>query len=289
MWGLLLFQKVFPIVFPLLVEGGLRALGYHNPPLAYALFAIAFVFLVWFTIDWWKHKDRYQTLHLQVLIGSIPTILDALHEKRGIVVTNYVRKASKRNDFKALENMGKELDPFLGGGEKLHDMLANTLTNVEGGAEMLSVFEELIPQDNKQPKIELTDYETARLIANSAKTHLPIEDMLNGQKMWKFRRLKKSLDSARNKLPGTMAVKATEAIDHYLTCSEAYWAVKAVLLSVRHLIREIPMPQEAIAQMETAYNLYEDIFQKLMNVNKAKVCEVINDYTLQTWDKVREK
>jgi hypothetical protein len=272
-----------------LVGAALQIGDWTSPTVAYVLFGIAFVWLIITVIYWLRNKDRYEAMQLQDIIASIPTILDELHNKRGLLIKIYVRRGSKENDFKALNNMSIELDQFLGGSKKLHDKLTSTLANVEGGEEILSLFEEIIPQSDKQPEVQLTDYEVARLLASSAKTHLPIEDMLNRCKKLKFQRLTKSLDSARNKLPSIMVVKATEAIDYYLTYSEAYWAVNAILLSVTYSIRGMPVSKETIAQMETAYNLYEDRFRKLMNISKAKVCEVINDYTLLTWDKVRKK
>lgn len=141
----------------------------------------------------------------------------------------------------------------------------------------------------KKPTKQLIDDEAARLVANSAKTHLPIQAMLDGDK--EYQELTKSLKNAMNELPKAVVVKATEAINYYLLYSSAFWAFDAMLLSIEKLCESNKNIKNIVSaamgteidinsMIKTAYNIYKDKFQEQMNINMAKVCEVINEYPL---------
>jgi len=203
-----------------------------------------------------------------------------IHEKRGAFTEDYVCNAVQSNELKPLEGLNKELYQILGG------QLPN---GIENDNDMVTLLVDVMDFIIKKPTKQLTDDETARLVANSTKTHLPIETMLEGDK--EYRNLTKSLKYAMNKLPKAMAVKATEARNYYLLYSSAYWAIAANLLSIERLSEgndaienivsdAMGMEIDVNAMLKTAYNIYKDKFQEQMNINMAKVCEVINDYTL---------
>jgi len=228
----------------------------------------------------WRKSKKYEVTEIRQLIHSIPDLMGSIHEKRGLFTEEYVHNAIQSNELKPFEGLNRELYQILGG--RLPD-------DIEKDNNMVTLLVEIMEFIIKKPTKHLTDDETARLVANSIKTHLPIETMLGGDK--EYQDLTKSLKNAMNKLPKAMAVKATEAINYYLLYSSAYWAIAANLLSIERLtegneaIKDIVsnavgMEIDINAMLKTAYNIYKDKFQEQMNINMAKVCEVINEYYL---------
>lgn len=143
---------------------------------------------------------------------------------------------------------------------------------VDSDEDALALASTILETITSEPTEQLSDYELAMLVANSAETHLPIQSRLDRDRGYK--KPGKHLEGARNKLPKDIAVDATTAIDYYLTYSEAYWAVDAILLHI------VEMLDGMGTMIGTAFNIYKDRFQQQMNLNMARVCEVTNDYAL---------
>lgn len=203
---------------------------------------------------------RYQ-VEEQQLIRTIPQIINDMHIRRGEFTDDYI---CTYKDAGAINTMNNELNRYLGGIEipKTVDSIAEMFSQI------VKVFNSL--PKTKEKAESVSDIELGRLVAESAKTHLPIQANLDGDKT--YIRFEKALKTAREKLPKGMAVDATQAIDHYFTYSKGYWALNVLIANITK------QGSGMDTLIQTAYNLYRDKFQEQMNLNLAKVCEVINRY-----------
>jgi len=236
--------------------------GWLTPELSRWAFLLAIVGIIiggllWFIGIRYKVEDRQ-------LVRTIPQIINDMHIQRGQTTNKYIQESLKTGELSDIQRMIDGLNRYLGGVE-----IPKTIDSMEAVFDAIGKVFESLPKTQDVAK-EISDYELARLIAESAKTHLPIEDRLN--KIKSFNKLEKSLKTAREKLPKGIAEDASKSIDYYLTYSKGYWALSISIAYVTESLKGI----EPLAQ--TAYNLYINKFQEQMNRNLAKVCEVINEY-----------
>ena len=128
---------------------------------------------------------------------------------------------------------------------------------------------------------KLGDLGTGLLIANIVKGHLPVEDALSRSN---YRELDNLLKIERDNLQGDIATKATKAINLYLDYSEAYWAMDVIVNDDIKLIdeaKQMPMFNKSYSNLiliGLAFRNYRKRLERNMDINLAKVCEVINRY-----------
>jgi len=203
----------------------------------------------------WIVARRVKASEDKSFISEIPEIIDNIHERRGQYTQEYEKQVK---DTKSIEIMNKEVFKYLSGydvPEQLND------------ENVFALLKNVVSFITEKPQTELTDEQLAYLVAGSASSNLPIQAKLEKDRI--FRKYKKVLKYAENALSKT-AVDAVERIGHYLTYSEAYWAVDVILWYITNNAMNInPM-------MATAYQIYKTKFEKQMELNKAAVCEVVN-------------
>ena len=250
-------------VFFTVVSTVLPNTGWLNPQVSKWAFLIAIGGIIIGGVMW-LYGWKTQKLGDKQLIKSIPQIISDMHIRRGQVTNKYVQKAIEAGNLGHIQAMNAELNIYLGGIE-----IPKTIDSVEGLFDVATKVFENLPKMRDKAKT-VSDIELGRLVAKSAETNLPIQAKLGEQK--DYRKLQWLLKTAREKLTKGIAVEATKAIDYYLTYSEAYWAINVLLLSSAEILKDTE------SMMQTVYLLYKDKFQEQMNINLAKVCEVINEY-----------
>lgn len=234
--------------------------GWLNPEVARWAFILAIFGIIIGGLLWIIGR-RYQTEEKQ-LVRTIPQIINDMHILRGEFTDKYNNDLDKNTE--AIQIMNGELYSYLGGIE-----IPKTIDNVEDVFSTIeNVFKSLPVMKDKSESV--SDLELARLLAESAKTHLPVETNLGNNRGYK--KLSKVLKKAREQLIKGIAVEATKVIDFYLTYSKGYWALDVLIADITKQVGDTE------SLMQTAYNLYRNKFQEQMNLNLAKVCEVINAY-----------
>lgn len=228
--------------------------------LTYIGFAVIVVGIL-ISVSLWKMGSKYKIIEDKQLVASIPIVLSDMHDKRGQIAESYISSAVTSNGLQPLDDMNRELYQCLGG--------VQIPNKIESSKDALTLLVNIVDFITKRPKEQLSDYELARLVANSADTHLPIQTLLEKDKT--YRKMSKALEGARYKLPKASAEDTTKAIDYYRLYSRAYWAVDTIILYL------VEMLKDTDTTIKTAYNIYKDKFQEQMNINMAKVCETIND------------
>jgi len=240
--------------------------GWVSHTIAYVLLGVACLWTLCTCIYWWRHRGEKirENLDDKQLIKSIPQIINDMHIRRGQATNKYIQKAIEAGNLGHIQAMNAELNKYFGGIE-----IPNTIDSPEEFSDIVTKVFENLPKMRDKAKT-VSDIELGRLVAKSAETNLPIQAKLGEQK--DYRKLQWLLKTAREKLTKGIAVEATKAIDYYLTYSEAYWAINVPLLSSAEILKDTE------SMMQTVYHLYRDRFQEQMNINLAKVCEVINEY-----------
>lgn len=206
----------------------------------------------------WLRGSKIAVIERREIISAIPKALTSMHEKRGEATEKYINDSVQENNLSDLSKMIMELFQFLSGQDVEKKLSSDSFGIMLDAIELAST------------KTELSESALAILLAKSSQTHLPIDKNLAQEKDYK-----KSLNTvveAKSYLPKNTVMQATKDIDTYITFSEGYWALDALIL---WLTKENVHPM-----MGTALNIYKDTFQKQMNLKLAKVCEDINEYAV---------